>query len=308
MFVFGDIFTEIVSAIKAENNPSEQEMALRRTNMKLRDIAKLDSWEEMRLMTELSYSGDAIQLPSNLLGVDLVWDDDNEIEYHDRNRAAAESPESAFRYYTYPVGSNLAVVDDVAINQDGTTFVSDELLALSLTTDDEWFRVEGEDQYYQITSNTDSLYTFAPAYRGIGNKTAAKITVRPKSTKMLQLVGPFGEVISGCTLDVHYWAQPDLLRDASDNVPLPTSDVLTLSVLASLPQARKNRPVSATMVKTATDHALSMNPDRPRARVLRGIHGRQVNFGANPYASRGSTTGIGAQSMVKRWRSDGITT
>ena len=75
MFLFGDVFTELKSAMRAENNPKEQEKALRRANMKLREIAKLDSWAEMREVMELSYTGSAVQLPSNLLGIDLVWDD-----------------------------------------------------------------------------------------------------------------------------------------------------------------------------------------------------------------------------------------
>jgi len=308
MFLFGDVFTELKSAMRAENNIPEQDKALRRVNIKLREIAKLDSWAEMRQKIELSYSGSAVQLPSNLLGIDLVWDDDTEVEYHDRNRAASEAPETASRYYTYPVGSNLAQVDDVAINQDGTTFVSDDLLALGLTTDDEWFYVDGVWQYYQITSNVDNLYTFAPAYRGRGNLNAARITVRPKTTLMLQLVGPYGVEVSSATIDLHYWAMPDMLRDDSDIVPLPTSDVLVLSTLASLPEARKDRPVSDKKVLEATEKALSMNPDRPRARVPRGIHGKQIDYSGNPYARRGSATGNSIDTMVTKWRSSGITT
>ena len=307
MFLFGDVFTELKSAMRAENNPKEQEKALRRANMKLREIAKLDSWAEMREVMELSYTGSAVQLPSNLLGIDLVWDDNNEIQYHDRNRAASEAPETASRYYTYPVGSHLAQVDDVAINQDGTTFVSDELLALGLDTDDEWFYVEGVEQYYQITSNVDNLYTFAPAYRGTGNVNAAKITVRPKTTLMLQLVGPYGTEVSSATIDLHYWAMPDMLRDDSDIVPLPTSDCLTLSTLASLPEARKERPVSDKKVQEAIDKALSMNPDRPRARVPMGVNGKQIDYSGNPYGRRGSSTNQTLNTMVRKWRSDGIT-
>jgi len=307
MVLFGDIFIELVSAMRAENNEPEQEKALRRVNMKLREIARLDSWAEMRDVIELSYASAPIQLPSNLLGIDLVWDDIAEIEYHDRNRAASEAPETAYRYYTYPVGTHLAQVNDVAINQDGTTFVSAALLALGLTTDDEWFYLGGVEQYYKITSNDGSLYTFAPAFRGSGNLNNQRITVRPKTTLMLELVGPYGAEVQSATIDLHYWAMPDSLRDPSDIVPLPTSDVLTLSTLASLPEARKDRPVSDEKVKKATDKALSMNPDRPRARVPMGINGKKIDYSADPYGRRGACTGNSINSMVTRWRSSGIT-
>ena len=307
MILFGDIFTELVSAMRAEDNDPEQEKALRRVNMKLREIARLDSWAEMREKIELSYASTPIQLPSNLLGIDLVWDDTAEIQYHDRNRAASEALETAYRYYTYPVGANLAQVNDVAINQDGNTFVSEALEALGLTTDDEWFYVDGVEQYYQITSNVGSLYTFAPAFRGTGNINNARITVRPKTTLMLELVGPYGIEMQNATIDLHYWAMPDSLRDASDIVPLPTSDVLILSTLASLPEARKDRPVSDTKVKEATNKALSMNPDRPRARVPMGINGKPIDYSGNPYGRRGANMGNSRISMEERWRSNGIT-
>ena len=307
MYIFGDTFKEITDAMQAENNPDEISKALRVCNMKLRDIAKLDSWEEMRDVAEVEYSGDAVQLPSNLIGIDLVWDDTNEIEYFDRNRHSAEAPEYAFRYYTYPIGTNLAKVNDVAIQQDGTTFVSDDLFALGLDTDDEWFRVNGVDQYYQITSNADEIYTFAPAFRGIGNLSSASIIVRPHTTKMLQLVGPLDADVGTATIDLHYWAQPDILRDMDDVVPLPTSAILTLSALADLPEAQKLRPVSAKRVKEATSQALSLNPDKPGPRVPRGITGRRINFAANPYGARGARTGMSINSLEERWRRNGTT-
>jgi len=306
MFIFGDAYDEVIDALNAKSNLDEQAKALRRLNIDLRAISHMDSWAEMREVSEISYGGDAVQLPSNMIGIDLVWDDDNEIEYFNRNRAAIEGEEASNRYYTYPVGTALASVNDVAINQDGTTFDSPDLEALSLTTDEEWFYVEGEDQYYQITSNTGSLYTFAPAYRGLGNKTAAKIVVRPKMTLMLKLEGLYNVDVQTTTIDLHYWSQPETLRDPPDIVPLPTSDVLVLRSIANLPGARKKRPISERRVQAALDEALMLNPDKPQARVLRGIHGRKVDFTANPYARRGNMTGSGLDAMVTRWQTQNI--
>lgn len=304
MFILGDVYDEVIDAMKGRNNPDYQERAMRRFNLDLRAISRLTSWAEMRRKIQITYSGEAFLLPANLIGIDLVWDDDNEIEYIGRNRSSAEAEETAYRYFTYPVAESLVTVNDGSFSQDRDTFVSDELLASGEDVTDEYFYVEGEDQYYKILSNTDNLYTFTPAYRGKGTKSAVRITVRPTSQLMMDIVGPYGAEVSGCTLDIHYWQQPDIVRDMSDIVPLPTTEVLVRRVLRNLPEAQQRRPMSDQRVKEALDEAIRINPDRPRATVLRGIHGRKVNGFNSPYSSV-STDNLSAR-MVNRWQTNRI--
>jgi len=306
MFILKDAYDEVVEATNAQSKPELQKRIMRRLNQDIRSIAWMDSWFDLRRKLEISYSSSAVMLPPNLIGIDLVWDDTHQIKYIDRNRSDSEEYERMYRYFRYPIESILAEVHDVAIQQDGITFASDELLALGLTTDDEWFYVEGEEQYYQITSNVDEIYTFTPAYRGLGNATALQITVRPLNTTMLELIGPLGSDAPSATIDLHYWIQPDIVRDESDMVPLPNSDVLTFKTISRMIEAKKRRPITKTQVDEILEEALSQNPDKPSRNVLRGKNRNRIFDSGDPYGSRnGASTSI-RNPMECRWRHNPI--
>ena len=305
-FVYKDSFDEMVVATNAKSNTELQDRITRRANQEIRSIARIDSWFEMRRKLEITYSGSPVMLPPNLIGIDLVWDDTYYIEYIDRNRSATESDERMSRYFRYPIESVLAEVNDVAIAQNGTTFSSDALLALGLTTDDEWFYVEGEEQYYQITSNVNEVYTFAPAYRGVGSATGVHITVRPLSTTMLDLIGPLGADVSTTTIDLHYWEQPDLIRDVTDMVPLPSSDLLTFKVLSRMVESKKRNPIAQKLVDEVLDEALSQNPDKPRRNVLRGKNRNKIFDNGDPYGSRNNGSTSIRNPMECRWQQNPI--
>ena len=84
MVLFNDIWKELVRATRSRNNNEEQDEILRAVNQDQRAIAAKDSWDELRADTEYTWAGTAIQLPSNVLGIDLVWDDTNGIEFKHR--------------------------------------------------------------------------------------------------------------------------------------------------------------------------------------------------------------------------------
>jgi len=304
MYMLGDSYDDVVQAMKGKNNPDYQKKAMRRFNMDLRSISRLTSWSEMRKKLVVPYEGIAIQLPPNLIDIDLVWDDVSEIEFIRRNRSDAESSETSYRYFTHPIGSVLATVNDVTVQIDGTTLSSPDLLATGVTTTGEWFYIEGEDQYYQIASNVDDLYTFSPGYRGTGNLSAARLVLRPAQTFVLDIEGPYEDTMTSSTLDIHYWAQPNLLRDKSDIVPLSTSECLTRRVLSNLPESRERAPMSDKKVKEALDEAIRLNPDKPRARVMRGKNGRKVRQDGRLYSRRNDNTV--ASRMVNSWLTNSL--
>ena len=292
--LYGDVFDEVVEAMRAGGSVSGKAKAGRRLNSDYQALAIMESWAEMRRKIEITYSGSAVQLPSDLLGIDLVWDDTYDIEYLGRTRDGAEHDEQAYRYYTYPVGSTLAVLNDVSVNQDGTTFVSTGLETLAdagQSYDEEYFYVDGEDQLYKITSRVADLFTFTPAFRGIGNRTSASMVVRPPTTLMLDIVAPEGSTSPTGVIDVHYWKKPNTLRDPMDQILLPTSDALILRSLSRLPESKPHRPVTMSMAMDAMKEAMGLNPSPPRPRLARGLNGRPFTASDNLYATRSSVRG-----------------
>jgi len=292
--LYGDVFDEVVEAMRADGSESGKAKAGRRLNSDYQALAIMESWAEMRKNIEITYSGSAIQLPSDLIGIDLIWDDTYEIEYLGRTRDGAEHDEQAYRYYTYPVGSALAVLDDVTVNQDGTTFLSTDLETLAdagQSYDDEYFYVDGEDQLYKITSRVADLFTFTPAFRGLGNRSSASMVVRPPTTLMLDIVAPEGCTSPTGTIDAHYWKKPDTLRDPMDQILLPTSDVLILRSLSRLPESKPHRPVTMSMAMDARKEAMALNSSPPRPRLARGLNGRPFTASDSLYSKRSSVRG-----------------
>jgi hypothetical protein len=303
MILFGDIFDEVVRAMRAEQNPEEQRRAMRRLNQDQLAIALRDSWADLRSVLELEWAGSALQLPSNLAGIDLVYDDLNDIEYIPRNRSAGERVENSHRYSLSPVGSFLAASTDAVLAQDSTVLASDTLAAVGSSLVGEYFYVEGEPQLYLISAfdDTEDLFAFSPAYRGVGTRTSVRVAVRPPNTQTLTLLAPEGSEPPSGTISVHYWRVPDTLRDPHDIVPFPTAEVLTYRSISRLPEARKMRPISQAQVDASLSEALALNPDKPMPRLAKGINGSRIDFSRNHYASRDNAD-LRVNRMYDTWR------
>jgi hypothetical protein len=301
MILFGDIYKEVIAAMRAESNPEQQAKARRRINSDYRAIVARDSWADLRDMKTLSWAGSPIQLPSNIQGIDLVWDDLNGLEFLRRNHADIQPNTNAVLYYTYPVGTFLARVSDGAFAPGNSSFDSPNLEAEALTLVGEFFYVDSEEQLYEITEVSGSLVTFTPEYKGQTAKSAAVISVRPPYTMMLELYGPYGNQLPTAELQFFYWKQPDTLVHDEDIVHLPTQDVLALRSLGNLPEARKLRPVTKTDIKEAFKEATGLNPDRPRPRLAKGVTGRVIDFTRNYYGA--SSSGRGRSCALRdRWQ------
>jgi len=301
MILFGDIFADAVHAAKARNNPEEQERVHRLLNNHYQTIARKESWGDMRDFTQLTWSGSEVQLPADLIGIDLVWDDDYEIEFIKRNRPDTEQDSPSYRYYTRPIGSSLVSVTDGTVSQDNTTLNSPLLTASGETIVGEYFYVDDEPQLYKVTAVDGDNYTFTPGYRGKGTKSSVRITVRPETTQMLQIIAPSDFELPTGTIDLYYWAQPTVLRDDHDIVKLPTAEVLLLKTLRSLPSARQLRPTTDAMVEAALQEALAMNPDKPKPRLVKGVNGRAIDFSQNHYTQR-TDADVRTSLLRDRWQ------
>jgi len=287
MVQFGDITRQLLHYSQAVNNPEQKAFIMRQVNSDYRSLAAKESWGDMRKMLAVTWDGDPVQLPSDLQGIDLVWDDTNYLHFLERKFADSEFPESAFRFYTYPVGTSLVEVADAAFAQDNTTMSSVALDASGETVVGEYFFIEGSSQMYEITATTGTQFTISPGYRGLGSASSQKITVRPRNTLMLQLIGPDGTQLPTTEVNLHYWQMPDVLRDPDDLVLLPTSEVLLTLTLTHLPGSKKLRPVSQNEVQREYATALQLNPDKPKPKLVKGLNGRPLNMGTGMYKGRG---------------------
>jgi hypothetical protein len=308
MVILKDILDQIYIAASLIGAEAEvRPKILRMLNTDATALALRESWAELRKTVTLTWTGSEILMPADMVGIDLVWDDLYEVVYQDRNRADARQVEHAFRYYTRPAGESLIEVSDAALSQDVGTLASDTLTASGLDMVGEYFVVAGEEQHYEITAVESGLYSFTPAYRGSGTRSAATVTVRPKRTRYLTLVPPSYTQVPTSSFTVDYWAYPQMLRVDSDIVPFPTMDVLLYRTLSKMPESRTKRPISPTQVEAAFVQAAALNEDRPKPRLSTGIQGTPLNF-SNHYAVRGGESRSlgGGLGMVTRWQQNRI--
>lgn len=244
----------------------------------------------LRRTLVFDWASEAIQLPSDLIGIDMLWDDENKIEYFPRNHATVGRDEPTLRYYLYPADTPLETADDATLTPGIPSLVSDTLEASTETLVGEYVQVEGDWQLYEITAESGNLFTISPAFKGKAEVSMAKVVVRPVQTQMLMLAAPEGVQIASTELTLHYWKQPDTLRDPTDIVPFPTADVLEFRSLSRLPETKTLRPVTQTQVDASFAEAVALNPDKPGPRFLRDTLGRRQSQSANHYMSRGSHT------------------
>lgn len=294
MILFGDIFDNVVRAMRAEDSPAEQDRALRRLNQDAQAIGRKESWAMLRERMEIAWAGVPVLLPANLAGIDLVWDEDNAIEFTGRNRSHAEKDEPLFRYVTYQAESPLVSASDARLVPGMPSLVSSTLEAYDGDLVGEYVQVEGDWQMYRIIAQSGNLFTLSQAFKGLAEVSQALAVVRPKGTLMLELVAPDNVQVPTTTITFHYWTLPDTLREPMDIVPFPTADVLELRTLSRIPEARKLRPVSQTQVDQALQEAMALNPDKPSPRRAKDRLGRTLTQSPLHYMPR---NGLASESL-----------
>jgi len=251
-------------------------------------LCKKHSWELLRRKAELDFTtadSTGLWLPSNLLGIDKIWDEDNYVEFFPRDRHNIEYEEPGFRYYTYAGSTTpLATGNDASIasGDDGTTtFTAD-----SLTADHtgEYIRFGEELAYFLLTAEK----TFSPTYYG-EDLTDIPYFIRPTETKKLVLVDRNENVLTDRQVQVYYWEAPAQLYRASDMLVLPLSKPVELALLREMPESKERRPVSEAEVERAVNEALAMNPDFPRDNRPRDRHNRLFDCRTSLFGKRATT-------------------
>jgi len=308
MIMAADLLQELFYYTQVQTSDEGKARVLRQVNSEYRSVAAMESWAELRKVTTLDWSGDAVQLPANLQGIDLVYDPTNYLEFHYRSRGDASMPENMVRYFTYPVGSVLTSVEDGATSKDSTILNSPDLNTAGVTAVGEYCFIGESQQLYLITAQDEDDFTISPGYRGSGiGETNLKVIVRPASTLMLQLEGPRTYDLPTTQIEVSYWTMPDEIRDPTDIILLPTKEVLLSRTMAVLPETKSLRPVSQAEVDRRFAEALRLNPTRPRARTPQKISGVPMKPGASHnYMRRSGRSGAispNAEAWLCRQRS-----
>jgi len=238
-------------------------------------ICKKISWAPLRKEIELDFTTDTtnlgIQLPSDLFGIDRIYDEDNKVEFIVRDSSEVLPDEPCYRaYQTYPSVDPLLTYDDLIINSGAATFLSASLsayVALGNDVTSEYIKIAGEPGYYKITNNV-SPFTLENAYYGKA-QVQADFQVRPIETTRLFIVDPSENKLSDRTVKVFYWSAPRPLYKDTDSIIFPDATILKLSVIRELPEAKKRRPVSQKEMEEAMGEAKKQNPQSPATQAPR---------------------------------------
>ena len=289
----GIVIGDILDAMNRRNNAELTAKAERILNLEMREIAREVSIADLRAKTTISLDSDdyddGMQLPSDLLGIDMVWDeDDNEIV--ERNRADIDAAEFGYRFYRYPVDDDpMFFGTDLTVTNEGTGFTSAKLdtwLAAVTTRSviGEYVRFGEELPYFLISTDT-SPYTFTPTYYGPTMR-GGDFVVRPPETKKIVVFDPDESEVDDRDIYVYYWKAPRGLYRDSDRIPLPTMDPLVLRVLRRMPEAKDKRPVSLGEIERSMAKLRRMNPNFPRPPTAKDVHNKVITGATSPFGKR----------------------
>ena len=288
----GKIVQELFDVLHAKSDEAMQARIWRVLNREYFELCAEVSWHARRANdpVELDFSAASdttgLWLPSDLLGIDIVWDDDNDVEFFETSRSATVPDEWGYRCFRYwPSRSHLFSGTDLVLNTGATTFTSATLTAAGTSVDGEYVQFDSEPGMYKITDDSGP-FTFEPTYYG-PKKTQKFFKIRPwEYSQKLNIVDPSEDKLTDRTVDVYYWRMPVPLYREEDVVLLPSTEVLKLRTLRSIPQAKERYPVSERMLDAAFQRAAKLNPTFSRVRSARDKHYQRIDFSKNPFDQR----------------------
>jgi hypothetical protein len=278
----GNVIDNVLRAMVRSKDAEDRAYAWRILNQEYFSICSRHSWAMLRDKTKLSFSAMTVDtsepsgfsglwLPSNLLGIDSVRDYSNDTEYIPVDAAEVDPNDSGYRYARrvsglaelYKAGSGCSID-----NGSKTLTCAAMAAASGDTAMGEFACIDGEPGLYKVTARVGNDYTIAEAYNG-NTATDGSISVRPRFTEKIWIYDPYAAAINDADVTIHYWKLPTPLYNNDDEVLLPAQDVLELSVVSKMPEAKRNRPVRAADVETALQEAIRMNPRHVSANAPR---------------------------------------
>jgi len=247
------------------------------------------SWDFLRpspVTLDFSAAGaTGLYLPSDLLGIDQVWDDTNSVEFSETSEAQAQADGSAYRYYKYlPSRSDLFSGTDLSLSTNSLQFTSALLTADGTDPDGEYIQFDDEPGYYLISSST-TPFTFVPKYNG-PQKQRKNFSIRPwESTEKMILIDEAEDKLTDRSVSVYYWRYPVALYEPEDQIPGYMQQVLKLRTLRGIYEAKDRNPVSQTMLTGAYNEALKANKSFVKL-APRDKHNKRFSMSSNPFEAR----------------------
>lgn len=283
---------EMKDILYAKSDSEMEARIWRQLNTEYFNLCAEYSWTALRgdpVAVDFSASGvDAtgLWLPSDLLGIDFVWDSTNEVEFFNQDRVATKDDGWGNRYYTYfPSRTSLWEGTDCYVSKGGSSFTSALLTADGEDPDGQYVQFDDELGMYLVSSAT-TPFTFTPVYHG-ENKSRTPFAVRPwASTRKMSIIDEAEDYLYDRSVDVYYWKMPVPLYRNQDIILLPTSDILKFRTLRSIPESKGKFPVSTSMLKDALASALRANPKRRKIASARDKRDKRFTMTTLPFKTR----------------------
>lgn len=291
MMHVGPLLDEIFNLTDADRDEALQARIWRQLNYQYFELCAEVSWAALRagpVTLDFAAAADTtgLWLPSDLLGIDLVWDADDEVEFFEQGRATAQTDENGYRYFRYlPSRTALYSGSDLVLAKGASSFTSAALTVAGTAVNGEYVQFDDEPGFYQISSAT-TPFTFTPAYHGPA-KTQKSFCVRPWETShKLVIVDPDETKLVDRDVSVYYWRMPVPLYRREDMILLPSVEVLKMRTLRALPESKSKFGVSQSMMDEAFRRAVKANPKVPRPLAARDKHGMKIDLATNPFDER----------------------
>lgn len=280
----GQVVETILDYTNRSSEKAIQEKVWRILNVQYFELCARWPWHKLRRQSSIDFTADTtttgLWLPSNLMGIERVRDNDDDFEFLPRDRCDAyEADDQGYRYFTKQGSTTpLASGTDLILSKEATTFTAD---TLAVDHTGYYIRFGHQLGYYLLSA----IKTFGPAYNG--PKLASEDwVIRDKDTQKLVILDPAEDELTDRTVLVHYWEAPEPLYKDSDSIVLPISRPLELATLRALPEAKDRRPVSESELKEAIEEALKLNPDHPRSSKPRDRNNNPYDMSQPLYSSR----------------------
>jgi hypothetical protein len=221
------------------------------------------------LRTSKSYSASSsgVWLPSNLAGINAVRDEENDIEFIPVDISDIDPNDRTYRY-TRKRGSDTPLFSGVeccSMTKGGHSITCSELKSKidggDITTVVGEFASVGEEPgTFEITEERGNEFIISGTYNG-ENIENEDLVIRPETTEKLFVYDSDYNIIDDCDFTVYYWKYPQALRRYSDIIYLPSAELLELSAIIKMPEAKRNRPVNVNQIEESLREALRINPE-----------------------------------------------